>query len=431
MTVVYNAILCRYSEIGTKGRNRPLFEQALVASIRRALPDLPTARVGRGGARICITPGAGQTAFTAAEIAVFRDRLPRIFGLVSASPALLAAPELAALDKVLTASFPAACAAAKAGLPGQTSPIRYAMRARRNNPAFAMSSHDLEVHFAEKLLPEHPELTIDLRNPQLRVDIEIHRNRAFVSYERIPGPGGLPSGTGGRLIAMLSGGIDSPVACYQMMRRGCTLHFVTFHSSPYTPPEALHKVARLAHLLRAYQGGGILFAVNLVTPQKAIRDACSERFRTVLYRRMMVRICEAIAGQCAAQALCTGDNLGQVASQTLSNMACIDDAAKGMILRPLVAMDKDDIMAVARSIGTFGISAVEMPDSCTVFAPQNPATNAPLDRILAEERRLDIPALVGEALAQTTVVDTRSFAQRPARWDSVPLADPPEPQASA
>lgn len=410
----YNAILCRYSEIGTKGRNRHIFEKMLVANIRKALRGMGPVLVKRVYGRIFITPVDGDV-FSGPDVQHLRQQIPHIFGLVSASPAILVRSAMDDIESAVEQTFPPVYEAFAAA-EGRDAPVRYAMRTRRNNPSFPLHSNDVEVYFADRLLTRYPRLKVDLRNPQLRVAVEIRRGQTFISYETISGPGGLPTGSGGRIVAMLSGGIDSPVACYQMMRRGCRVHFVTFHSSPYTPPETVHKVARIAEVLKSFQAAGALFAVNLLAAQKAIRDHCSDRFRTLLYRRMMVRICEEIGRQLGCIALCTGDNLGQVASQTLPNLLCITDAADGMILRPLIGMDKAEIMAVARHIGTFEISKEDVPDSCTVFAPQSPATNAPLDRVVEEEKRLDVHALVKASLAVTTVVDPATLEQRPAEW---------------
>lgn len=411
----YNAILCRYSEIGTKGRNRHVFEKLLVGTIRHSLQSVTPVTVKREYGRIYIQP-AESAVFTREQMAPIRVKLSRIFGLASSSPALLVKPAVADIEAGLDSTFPDVYEAFERAVADQPDPIRYAARVRQSNKSFPLRSQELEIQIAERLLPSRPRLAVDLRNPQLRIDVEIREDRAFISYETIPGPGGLPTGTGGKLIAMLSGGIDSPVACHQMMRRGCSIHFVTFHSSPYTPPDSVHKVARLADVLKDFQGSGLLLSVNLLAAQKAIRDTCEERFRTVLYRRMMVRICEAIRDELNCQALVTGDNLGQVASQTLPNMSCINQAARGMILRPLVSMDKNAIVDIARTIGTFDISKEDTPDSCTVFAPRSPATNAPLKRVLSEEARLDIDALLKASLQAATIVNTETFEERPAEW---------------
>ena len=212
------------------------------------------------------------------------------------------------------------------------------------------------------------------------------------------------------MLALLSGGIDSPVACYQMMRRGCQVDYLTFHSEPYTPPAYLTKVTGIARRLNDYQKRGRLASVNLVSAQKAIRDGCRMRFRTVLYRRMMLRVATALAPFFGAKALVTGDNLGQVASQTLENMSVINEAAGLMVLRPLLTFDKLATMALARDIATLELSQVECPDSCTVFAPDNPALYASLEEIQAEEARLDIPSLLQQCLETCVIINPVSGA---------------------
>ena len=256
---------------------------------------------------------------------------------------------------------------------------------------------------------------MDLETPRLAVELEIRKDRAFLCYERIDGPGGLPPGTGGSVLALLSGGIDSPVACYLMMKRGCLVDYVTFHSEPYTPPELILKVGRLAGQLNRFQFGGRLAAVNLVEAQKAIRDTCESRYRTILYRRFMVRIAAVLARVYGAKALVTGDNIGQVASQTLSNLAVVSAAAPTMILRPLLAFDKKDTMVLARHLGTLAESEHSVPDSCTVFAPADPATSAKFYRVEAQEARLDVMGLIHACLDATVQVDLTTFERLPIR----------------
>ncbi len=399
----YNAILCRYSEIGLKGGNRLDFERRLMRNIQRLLAEIMPFKINREQGRIFLTP-CERASFSAADLAVVRRRVPQIFGLVSASPAVLVPATLEALAAAVDATFSQVADAVLAAV-DSAQVVRYATRCRRNNRRFPMTSNEIEIGIAEKYLPHYPRLKLDLKHAELRLQIEVRKQHLFVMYEDIAGPGGLPTGSGGRVLALLSGGIDSPVACAQAMRRGCVVDFITFHSSPYTPPASLRKVADLARILRQFQGEGQLTAVNLVAIQKEVRDRCEERYRTILYRRFMLRIASEVARRQGALGLVTGENLGQVASQTLENMTVIDRAADLPVLRPLLTFDKDDTVALATRLGTLRISQEPLPDSCTVFAPRQPATNARLDRILAEERKLDVPALVKEALATAVPVE--------------------------
>lgn len=409
-----DGILCRYSEIATKGHNRGEFERLLVRALRRHLAPLGPLKVDRIRGRIFLFPKAAS--FFPDDVSdILREAAPKIFGLASLSPGSHVPPSLEAIEDAVLNTFPAVYEAWVQRNPASPdTPIPYAMRARRNNRAFPMTSTEIEIHFAELLLPRFPRLKVDLKHPDLRVDVEVRENAAFISYEQIAGPGGLPPGSGGRLIALLSGGIDSPVACWQAMRRGCTMHYVTFHSAPFTPPAAVSKVARLVSRLNPLQyRPGRLYAVNLLEGQKAIRDQCNARFRTVLYRRLMVRISTVIARVENALALLTGENLGQVASQTLENMTVIDRAADLPILRPLLTFDKNETTAIARAIGTYDISKEQVPDSCTVFAPDRPITTATVERVLEQEARLDLPALIRACVAATTVIDPETFVERP------------------
>lgn len=406
----YNCLLCRYGEIALKGKNRSQFERRLLRDLKRHLRDMQSVEAARERGRIFLKP-KDTAAFSPTDLQTLRRRLPMVFGLASASPAFIVEPSLDAIENAVTKYFPRAYEHF-ASAAGEGGAIRYAMRARRNNRAFPMSSKELEIYFAEKLLPDYPRLKVDLQNPELKISVEVRSHRAFIFFEDIPGPGGLPRGTGGRMLTLLSGGIDSPVAAYEAMRRGALLDFVTFHSQPYTPPASVRKTTELARRLYEFQHTGMLFAVNLLEAQKAVRDNCREKYRTILYRRLMMRISQRLAGATHAQALVTGENLGQVASQTVENLGVIGDAAGMLVLRPLITRDKQDITQVARRIGTFDISREPAPDSCTVFAPARPATKADLEAVRNEEERLNVTELVHASLAATTIIDLETLEER-------------------
>ena len=407
----YNCLLCRYGEIALKGKNRAQFERRLLRDLKRHLQGVESVEAARERGRIFIWP-KDKKVFSATDLDAIRKRLPMIFGLASASPAFMTRPEITAISDIVMRYFPLVYSA-YAGQSNDAAPIRYAMRARRNNRDFPMSSRELEIFFAEKLLPQYPRLTVDLDNPELKISIEVRARQAFIFFEEIPGPGGLPRGSGGRMLALLSGGIDSPVAAYEIMRRGALLDFVTFHSHPYTPPASVRKTTDLARRLYDFQHDGKLFAVNLLKAQKYIRDNCREKYRTILYRRMMMRISRQLSAGLHARALVTGENLGQVASQTVENLSVIDEAANMLVLRPLISGDKQDIVQTARRIGTFEISREPVPDSCTVFAPSRPSTKADLEAVRFEETHLDIENLINESLRETIVIDLETLHQKP------------------
>lgn len=414
-TTAYNAIVLRYDEIAVKGRNRIVFERKLRNNTRRILRCVGEVREKVEKGRIFILPEEGKEVFTTLELELAKEQLRKVFGLVSFSPVLLVKPEFKEIENAILKTFPDVYNNATAS--SQSESIRYAMRVRRNAKYFPMRSKEIEIHFAEKLMPEYPGLVLDLKNPELRVDVEIRRQHAFICYERIPGPGGLPTGSGEKLLALLSGGIDSPVACHQVMKRGCSIDYVTFHSAPYTPEGTITKTARLAEKLNEWQpSNGRLFAVNLLAAQKQIRDKCSDRFRTILYRRMMMRIAAFIASRSSSAALLTGEAIGQVASQTIPNMKVIDNSTDMLILRPLVTFDKLETIYIARRIGTMEISNEPMPDSCTVFAPDSPATSATISRIEAEEESLDIHSLMRECLEKTVTINPENYDEMELSW---------------
>ena len=408
-----NAVCCRYSEIGTKGRNRGSFVRRLEEGLTRALGrsfGQPRFEVERG--RIYLYPGEEGALLTEGQISSLRQEIPNLPGISSVSPGWHCPRTLEALEEYVWRTLPTVVEAFLESHPAQGERT-YAMRVNRCDKSFPLLAAEVEKRFAEKVLPRWPQLTLDLKGPALRIGVDLRSSGIFVDYERIPGPGGLPAGSGGQALALLSGGIDSPVACYEMIRRGTCVDFVTFHSAPYTPEAGLTKICDLARVLNHFQHRGRVAAVNLLPLQKAVRDRCEEKFRTVLYRRSMMRLASAVASCFGDEALVTGENLGQVASQTLTNMRVIEEASPMMILRPLLVYDKLDIMRVARQIGTLDISQIPVPDSCTVFAPASPATGASLALVKANEERLELPELLRECLRQTTTMSPVNYAAYP------------------
>jgi thiamine biosynthesis protein ThiI len=269
--------------------------------------------------------------------------------------------------------------------------LRFRIRARRSDKNFPLCSQEIEIKLTALLggIYGRENLKLDLNDTaDLTVGVEVREEMAIIWLESFHAPGGLPVGCNDRVLALLSGGIDSPVACYLTMKRGSGVDFIGFHSDPYTPPETVDKVQRIADYLNTFQQPGRLYMVNIVELQKLVRDNCNPRMRTVLYRRLMFRIAEGIARRRKIGALLTGESLGQVASQTVVNMNTIDNAVNMLILRPLCGMDKLATIDIARKIGTFDLSAEQVPDSCTVFAPDKPSTRVPIADAEAEEARI-------------------------------------------
>ena len=401
---MYNAILCRYHEIATKGDNRGFFERKLLENLRWLLRDRPDLKFRRVQGRVWIEK-SDRTEFLPEELdAIARELRLRALGLESFSPAVFLAPDMAAIRRAAQALcdrvFPPTLAAAERD--GRK--VSFRIRARRSDKKFPLHSKEIEIELATLIGSRYGDdrLDIDLSHGEITVGVEVREEFAVLFLERFPAPGGLPVGSNDRLLALLSGGIDSPVACYLMMKRGSPVDFLAFHSAPYTPEETVDKVRGIANYLNTFQKDGRLFFANLAPLQKLIRDRCNPRFRTVLYRRMMFRIAASVAARRKIGALLTGESLGQVASQTVVNMGTIDNATDMTVLRPLCGMDKMETIRLAEAIGTFPLSTVQVPDSCTVFAPPSPSTRVSVADAEAEEAKIpEFPELLAEIVEQS------------------------------
>jgi len=387
-------VAVRYHEIALKGRNRPFFVAQLAKSLRRATSDL---------GRVHVHSLAGRLTVEAPDEVswpVLRERVGSVLGVANYSPVESVPPTLDALRE-----------AALAAVAGRTF-ASFRVRARRSFKGFPHTSLEIEqqVGGALKLATG---AKVDLDGADLTLRVEVLRDRILLSFDTLPGPGGFAVGSSGRVAVLLSGGIDSPVAAWRLMKRGCTAVFVHFHSFPLLDRTTIDKARALAAVLTRYQFSSRLLLVPFGPVQQAIVAAVPAPLRVVLYRRYMVRIAEALAARHKAKALVTGESLGQVASQTLDNMAVIDEAARGPVLRPLVGMDKDEITKQAEHIGTFAISTLPDQDCCQLFVPRSPATAARLPEVLAAEALLDTPALVAAALAGAELERFRFPGGRP------------------
>ena len=386
MNTEFNAVICRYHEIAIKGANRRMFEQKMIDNLKYLLRTINDIKVKRIRGRIWIQHPDNK-AFNAEELDIVHRQMKKAFGLESYSPVILCKPDIQELEQAVEKS----CAAYFDALYEKKPCVSFRIRARRSDKDFPLASRDIEIALARVVggKYDYNALNIDLEDSaEITVGCEVREEFAFIYYGSYRCPGGLPVGSNSPVLALLSGGIDSPVACYMLMKRGCHVDYVTFHSDPYTPPETTDKVRRMGLKLNEFQQDGRLFSCNLAAIQKLIRDNCRPEFRTVLYRRMMLRIAQMIAEKNGNMALLTGDSVGQVASQTIINMATIDSATDMLVLRPLVGIDKNEAVNIAREIGTFELSSEQVPDSCTVFAPKSPSTRAPLDKVLEEEQQL-------------------------------------------
>lgn len=377
-------IVIRYSEIGLKGRNRPEFEKALVANVKHALRGHDHGPVERPHGRLVVRDPAVPEKAAAA--------VAQVFGVASVSPGVSVAADLDTISHHaprLVEEALALCAA--------EGKIPFRVTCQRSDKAFAHSSMDVACRLGGELLHSFDRLKVDLNNPLLTLGVEIRRDEALLFSRRIEGPGGMPVGSMGNAVTLLSGGIDSPVAAWLAMKRGARMLFINYHSYPFISGASLTKVEALVERLAHYQRGAALFVAPFADIQVAIKKACPEPLRTVLYRRMMVRLANRLAAREGALALVTGESLGQVASQTLENIRCIGAVAEYPVLSPLISFDKIEIIALARKIGTYDISIQPHPDCCTVFQPRKPRIAASLEEVEAAETALDIEGLVTAA----------------------------------
>lgn len=380
-----DVIVAHYHEVGLKGGNRSFFERRLVDNIRLSLRGTGYEVVRSIPGRILIELGPQS------DVPEISRRLARVFGLASFSPAVTAPADMDAL--VATALRLAA----------QTPFASFRVRARRGNSSFPENSQRVN-EVVGQAIKDASGARVDLTHGEWTCFIELVQNRAFLYAGRAPGPGGLPAGTAGRVVSLLSGGIDSPVATWEVAKRGASITAAHFHGQPYSDPSSVRQVARLAEHLAPWVNELDLWLVPLGDIQAEIVTTAPAALRTILYRRFMMRIAETVALQVGAEALVTGESLGQVASQTLPNMRAVDAVVGTMpVLRPLIGRDKIEIETIARRIGTYDISIDPHQDCCVLFAPRQAATRAHIPDLEAAEAGLDIETMVGKAVANAEV----------------------------
>ncbi|MFT5052362.1 MAG: thiamine biosynthesis protein ThiI [Chlamydiales bacterium] len=377
-------LLVRYGELALKGGNRKFFERTLARNIRSAAKQVSPVELELHQGRIHVIPERRPM-----EVA---RRLRDVFGIKTVSPAWG------------TENDPEAIVAMAGNLMEQVlpanpdKPVTFRVRSRRAEKRFPLDSGELDRYVAEKILPGPERVKVQLKDPEIELGIEVREKRTWLFHERLAGPGGLPVGTLGRVLCLISGGIDSPVASWMAMKRGCSVGFITFHSYPFIGESAKKKVIDLVRLLGRYQAQSRILIAPFTEVQTAIRDNAPEAYRTVLYRRMMQRIASNLAHKYHYQALVTGDSMGQVASQTLENMTCIAAANTLPMLQPLIGFDKEEIIERAQRIGTFETSIKPEPDCCTVFQPRKPVIRGRLEECLKAEADLDVEGLVQSAV---------------------------------
>ena len=388
-----NSIVVHYQELALKGKNRPWFLSRLVRNLRRALSDLDVRNVRALMGRIEVVLGPG------AVPNVVSQRLSRVFGIANFSYAGHTPLDYGRSD--VTGDLNAIAKAILNDL-GDRTCTSFRVSARRADKRFPLTSPQIEREVGGRI-KEARGWTVNLDDPDLVIHVELLTDRAFYFFGKERGAGGLPTGTAGRVVCLLSGGIDSPVAAHRMMKRGCTVTFAHFHSYPILSRASQEKARELVTLLTRWQQRSRVYLVAFGEIQQQVVLAVPGPMRVVVYRRLMMRIAEAIARARGAQALVTGEVVGQVASQTLENLAVIGSVATMPIFRPLIGMDKDEITAEAIRLGTYPISIVPDQDCCTLFTPRNPLTRARLDEIVAAEQALPIDDLVDRAVREAVI----------------------------
>ena len=383
-----NSIVVHYKELALKGRNRPWFVQILVRNLKVALAGLDVASIRSIMGRIEIELGSGAS-WTAA-----RDRVRHVFGIANFSYAGRGPHAFDGLADAILRDL------------ADRRPESFRVRAKRSDKQFPFTSPQIEREVGGRI-KDRTGWRVDLDHADLSIHIEMLPAHAFYFFGKERGAGGLPTGTGGRVACLLSGGIDSPVAAYRMMRRGCSVLLIHFHSYPILSRASLEKAREIAALLTTYQLRSRLVLVPFGELQQQVVLGSPPELRVVIYRRLMLRIAERLARKWHARALVTGEVIGQVASQTLENMTAISAATAFDVLRPLVGMDKDEISAEAERIGTLPISNIPDQDCCQLFTPRHPATRARVPDVDAAEAVLPISTMVETAVRAASVEDFR------------------------
>jgi thiazole biosynthesis/tRNA modification protein ThiI len=376
-------ILVKYGELALKGLNRHTFEAALIKNIKKSIKNLGSFDVSRAQSAVFIKP---LDDFIDMD-SVF-DRISKVFGIAGLSKSCV-------VQKDFNEILKTAAEYLKEQLEFAST---FKVNAKRADKSFPLNSMEICINAGEYLLDKFPHLSVDVHNPEFTVVIEIRDFGAYIHGPQVRGAGGMPVGTAGNAALLISGGIDSPVAGYMMAKRGLNLIAVHFASPPYTSGRALIKVKDLLAQVSKYSNNIMLFTVPFTKIQELIEKNCQGDLYTIIMRRFMMRISEKIAQSQRCSALITGESLGQVASQTLKAMACTDNATSMPVFRPLIGMDKDEIVALSRKIDTFDISILPYEDCCTVFTPKHPRTRPILADVLKSEANLDIDALVDEAV---------------------------------
>ena len=382
-------ILLKQGEIVLKGLNRRYFEDKLISNAKRRLAPYGKFDVSATQSTVYIEPQSDDCDMDGAL-----EAMMKVFGVVGVTRALACEKDKDAIFEAARAYLADDMRAAKS----------FKVESKRSDKGFPMTSIELSQYVGNLLSDAFPDIEVDVHNPELVVSLEVREKAAYVHAKSLPGAGGLPVGANGRAVTLLSGGIDSPVSSYMIARRGIHLIPVHFFSFPYTSEQAKQKVLDLAKLLTDYCGRLTVEIVPFTHIQEEIRAKCPEEYFTLIMRRFMMRISQRVADQVKAKALVTGENLGQVASQTMEALRVTEDVVDLPVLRPLIGMDKEEIVRLSRKIGTFDTSILPYEDCCTVFTPRHPRTKPNLEEVREAEAALDVEGLIDRAMANREFV---------------------------
>ena len=399
-------ILIRYGELSTKGRNKKMFTQKLASNIKKALVDFPQVKV------IPDYDFMYLDLHEAPEEAVI-EKVKPIFGIQSISPVYIVEKDMEVAKKVVLDLL------SQEDLEGKT----FKIMTRRSDHSFEMDTNQINLFLGDAVLEAFPDIKVQLKQPDITVRIDVRREHLMVSLKTIQGAGGLPVGTSGRAMLMLSGGIDSPVAGYLAMKRGMEIQCVHFASPPYTSPQALEKTKLLAAKIARFGGSIQFLTVPFSRIQEEIKKSIPEAYLMTIMRRFMLRITDQLRENARALAIANGESVGQVASQTLDSMVAINDVTNTPIIRPVATMDKLDIIKVAEEIDTFELSIQPFEDCCTVFAPPSPKTKPKLEKARQYEARLDVEGLIKEAVEGTVIEEITANYTTPVETTSQEIDD--------
>lgn len=388
-----NIFIVRCGEVALKGMNKPYFEKMLVNRIKKLLKKFDNVEAYRHEGLIFVRADKKH------DPEMIIGEISKVFGVASISPALECESELNSIGD--------AAVALMMDLIEKKGIKTFKVDAKRADKNFPVKSPEIARIIGAKVLVGCKVLKVDVHNPDCVLFVDLRKDKSYVFEQKISGFGGLPLGTNGKGMVLLSGGIDSPVAAWMMAKRGMLIEAVHFHSYPYTSQRAQEKVEDLARIIAQYCGRFKMNVINLLPIQEQIVENCPEEETTILVRRFMMRIAEKVAQKSGCTMLITGENLGQVASQTAEALVVTDATVKMPVMRPLIALDKVDIIQKAKDIGTFETSIMPYEDCCTVFLPKHPATRPKLEKILESESKLDVDALVEAAVEKMEIIDIK------------------------